>query len=125
MAFVQTGAGGIGGGAQSIEGVKTFAELPLFPNAPTSDDQAANKLYVDTTASGGGGSIAKRVANWTVGTQFTFTHDLHTLDVFIIVRDISSGDIVMVPMSVLDENSVVFEASETPSDGGWRVVVMG
>lgn len=125
MAFVQTGAGGIGGGAQSIEGIKTFTDLPLFPNIPTNDDQAANKLYVDTTASGGGGSIAKRVANWTVGTQFTFTHNLNTLDVFIIVRDISSGDIVMVPMSVLNVNSVVLESSETPPVGGWRVVVMG
>ena len=125
MAFIQTGAGGIGSGPQDIEGIKTFLDLPVLPNLPVANEQAANKLYVDTTAGGGAGSIAKRVANWTEGTQFTITHNLNTLDVFIIVRDISNGDIVMMPMAVVDENSVILESSETPPMGGWRVVVMG
>ncbi len=39
-------------GAQTVAGVKTFSSSPVVP-APTSGTDAANKTYVDTTASAG------------------------------------------------------------------------
>jgi len=37
--------------AQTVAGIKTFSDSPIVP-APTTDSQAANKLYVDTNGGG-------------------------------------------------------------------------
>lgn len=37
---------------QTVTGVKTFTTLPLLTNQPTTDNQAANKIYVDNAIAG-------------------------------------------------------------------------
>ena len=48
-------------GAQSIDGVKTFVVSPIVP-VPTTDNQAASKVYVD-------GKLSSSVANGTAASQ--------------------------------------------------------
>lgn len=126
MGFIQTGAGGIGSGNQTVEGVKTFVELPLLVDLPTQNEEAANKLYVDTVAGGGsGGGVQKRIGSWPSGTTITVEHNLGTTDVTVGVYEVTSGDIIMVPARVIDVNSVQLTSSEAPPAGGWRVVIIG
>jgi len=126
MGFIQTGAGGIGSGNQTVEGVKTFVELPLLVDLPTKNEEAANKLYVDTVAGGGpGGGVQKRIASWPAGTSITVEHNLGTTDITVGVYEVTSGDIIMVPARVIDVNSVQLTSSEAPPAGGWRVVIIG
>lgn len=128
MGFIQTGAGGIGAGDQTVEGVKTFEELPVLVDLPIADEQAANKLYVDLAVAGGGGGsgVGKRVTTWTTGTTVTYTHNLNTLDIVVMVREITGGEMVAVnSIVVVDVNNVTLTASQAPPVGGWRVVVVG
>lgn len=128
MGFIQTGAGGIGSGDQTVEGVKTFEDLPLLVGLPTENEQAANKEYVDLAVAGGGGGggVGKRVTTWTTGSTITYTHNLNTLDIVVSVREITGGELVGVnSIVVVDVNNVTLTASQTPPAGGWRVVVVG
>jgi len=128
MGFIQTGAGGIGGGDQTVEGVKTFEDLPLLVDLPITDEQAANKAYVDLAVAGGGGSsgVSKKVGTWSSGTTLTIAHNLNTTDIIVSVRETSSGEMVMMSsVVVVDVNNVSLTASDSPPAGGWRVVVVG
>jgi hypothetical protein len=59
-------------GVESITGVKTFSVSPLVPS-PTTDSQAANKLYVDITAQGLNWKDAVRVIGITDEALSTLT----------------------------------------------------
>ena len=58
-------------GAQTLGGVKTFVDSPIVPT-PTTDYQAATKLYIDTKVSGtlATGTVANETLRWT-GTVWT------------------------------------------------------
>lgn len=60
-------------GPETIEGVKTFASIPLCTHTPTNGNQLANKDYVDSVA-GGGDSISLTISNQTA------TYDATTLN---------------------------------------------
>ena len=49
-------------GPETIEGVKTFASIPLCSQTPTNGNQLANKDYVDSVA-GSGDSIPLSISN--------------------------------------------------------------
>lgn len=124
MGFVQTGAGGIGSGDQTVEGIKTFEQLPLLVDLPIADEQAANKLYVDTVA-GALSTVNKRVGSWVAGTDVTVTHNLGTTDVMVSIYDQTTGDVIMCAAQIVDTNNVQLSSSEAPPAGGWRVVIIG
>lgn len=55
----------------------------------------------------------------------TITHNLGTLDVTVVVRDIGSGAIVLVPVSTTGLNTISIDFSSTPATNQYRVKVTG
>ena len=58
-------------GPETIEGVKTFASIPLCQQRPTNGHQLANKDYVDSVAGGGGSVDTSNFAQLTNNNTFT------------------------------------------------------
>ena len=61
----------------------------------------------------------------TSNTSFTITHNLNTLDIQVSVREISTGEEVIVPNKASSVNEAVVEFAVAPSTDEYRVIVQG
>lgn len=58
-------------------------------------------------------------------TQVTITHNLNSRDVSVSVREVASGDLVLVGVTASTVNSVVLDFAQAPQANQFRVVVFG
>lgn len=93
-------------GPETIEGVKTFASIPLCQHRPTNGSQLANKDYVDSVAGGGNGiplSISNQMATYDATTLNSVKWDFGTNA----YSQLGAHDIDLVTKTRLDKTSNV------------------
>lgn len=72
---------------------------------------------------GGGGSYATTIGDGT-STVFTVTHNLGTEDVIVEIHNISSGEMEIVDVDIINTNQVTITYGSAPTLNGERVVVL-
>jgi hypothetical protein len=71
------------------------------------------------------GAVGKFAIDIPAGTTLTITHGLNTLDVIVLVREVATGDVVIVDPRIIDVNNISIGFGDPVAAGAYRVVVVG
>lgn len=71
------------------------------------------------------GTVGRYAANLGAGTTLTVTHNLGSVDVHVLVKEVSSGDVVIADVNIVDANNVSITFGAAVSSNAYRVVVLG
>lgn len=111
---LRIGAGAAGNGLTEASGV-------LSVGAGTGISVTADAIAVDTSV-----VVRKFAANCAATTNpQTFTHNLNSADVEVVVKEVSTGALVLADVTVVDANNVSVNFGGAPTAGQYRVAVFG
>lgn len=100
--------------------------LKKLPNDATMFMNGIGNWAVPAGGGGGGGGSSQFAQ--TIGdgasTAYTVTHSLGTEDVIVEIHDISSGEMEIVDVDIVDDNSVTVTFGSAPSSDSKRVVIV-
>ena len=133
LAANATTAGVLTADAQTIGGVKTFSADVILSAALTANGTVGTAGQVLTSNAAGvywapaGASTA--TYNVTIGdgsaTSFTITHSLNKANIFVSIRDVSTGYFVYPDIRYTSTNAVVLEFVDPPTSSQYYVAVIG
>lgn len=95
-----------------------------FMGSNTVNIYAGGQIAATFQANTGPVKFAANVGN-TTGTAFTLTHNLNRVDVFVAVRENSSGYFAYPDIKYVNSNSVTLEFASPPTANQYYVSILG
>jgi len=110
------------GGSVDIEGLSVDIG-PAYDQANAAYAQA-NSAYDAANNAGGATAYSANVGNGSANT-FTITHNLNTQNIFVSVRENSSGYFVYPDIKFDDANTTILEFVSAPTTNQYYVAILG
>ena len=133
LAANATTAGVLTATDQTIVGIKTFSSNVVISSAITANGSVGTAGQVLTSNSTGtywaSPTPLTATYNTTIGdasaTSFTVTHSLNKANIFVSIRDVSTGYFVYPDVKYTSTNAVVLEFVDPPTASQYYVAVIG